>query len=355
MGLRGTVKHLTQRALADALYYTGALGVYRRRVMRSSAVVLVYHRIVDEPPDLLDYSPSGMCVRRDAFDAQMAYLSRHYTAIPLSELAQRVSDQRTLDDRLCAVTFDDGWRDNYTHAFPILKKHNVPATIFLATNFVDGGSWFWEERLKYVLAHVMQRHLDRAIAASELSAVSEVLARLELSAILAMGLPRFRQFLSAHVTTLRAKPEAERARVMDALEGLIKLESLREPRRFMNWDEIREMEAAGMHFGAHTVSHVNLERSEQAAAEREIAGSKSRTEASLANAAPVFAYPFGRSTPAVRAFVQKVGFRGAFTIVPGLVRRGADPMQLNRIDINQRVSVDLPFFACRALNFMEMY
>ena len=296
-----------------------------------------------------------MSVRRETFDAQMAYVSQHYTMVSLTELARRVSDRQPLDDRLCAVTFDDGWRDNYTHAFPILKKYKVPCTIFLATNFIDGGDWFWEERLKYVLAHIMQRQREKRVAASDLVVLGDVLARLDLSAIVDMSLPRFRQFLTALVTTMRARAVEDRDGVMSALEGLLQLESLREPRRFMNWDEIREMEAAGVDFGAHTVSHVNLERSDAAAAEGEIRGSKVRTEQGLSHAAPVFAYPFGKNTSAVRELVARAGFRGAFTVVPGLVNRDSDPMQLNRIDINQRVSVDLPFFACRALNFMELY
>ena len=249
MGLRGTARRVAKVVLADALYRTGMLDRIRRRTMKASAVVLVYHRIVDSPPELLDYSPSGMTVRGDAFDAQMAYLRRHYRLVSLRELVAAVASGAPLEDTLCAVTFDDGWLDNYTHAFPILKKHDVPCTIFLTPNFIERSTWFWEERFEYVLAHVLQRYQDRALSDADSQAMRATLESLNLAAILEMTLPRFRRHLSATVVTLRARPEHERLNLMSKLEDLLRLASLAEPRRFMNWDEVRRMADAGVEFG----------------------------------------------------------------------------------------------------------
>src|SRR5687767_8778782 len=184
MGVAGRAKGLAKVVISDALFYSGALAAYRRRAMRAAGVVLLYHRVVDDPPELLDYSASGISIGVRAFDAQMAYLRAHYRLTSLQSLVDRVSNGAPLDDGVCAVTFDDGWRDNYTHAFPILKKYGVPCTIFLTTNFIDGKEWFWEARLKYVLAHVRQRHRDGAVGQADEGVLRARLSELRLGPLL---------------------------------------------------------------------------------------------------------------------------------------------------------------------------
>ena len=90
MGVLGQIKRSGKKALAGSLYRAGVLNVVRRRTMKGSAAVLLYHRIVDGPTELDDYSPSGMTVRADRFDAQMAYLKRHYDVVKLSEIAEEL-------------------------------------------------------------------------------------------------------------------------------------------------------------------------------------------------------------------------------------------------------------------------
>jgi peptidoglycan/xylan/chitin deacetylase (PgdA/CDA1 family) len=323
--------------------------------MKASAMVLLYHRIVDDPPELLDFSPSGITIRRDAFDAQMQYILARYRVIPLSRLADMVSKRSTLEDGLCAVTFDDGWRDNYTHAFPIIKQHKVPCTIFLANNFIDGSQWFWESRLKYVLGHIVQRFRDGRVDAADGQVVRQTLARHNAAVVLEQPLPELRRFLTALVNKLRAHSPREVSMVIAELEELLRLPTLHEPRRFLNWDEIREMEAAGIDFGVHTMSHLNLERCDLDTAGAEIKESKSVTARSLKRAVPLFAYPFGKSTQAVRRLVADAGFTGGFTTRLGFVKGDSDPFQLNRIDIHESVAGTLPLFACRALRVLPIY
>lgn len=355
MGVLGQVKRRGKKVLAGSLYHAGALDVVRRRTMKGSAVVLLYHRIVDGPSELDDYSPSGMTVRADRFDAQMAYLKRHYDVVKLSEIADHVVNRRPLRDRLCAVTFDDGWRDNYTRAFPILKRHGMPATIFLAINFIEGRPWFWEERFKYVLAHLAQLGRAGLVAPDDVEPLQRMLARHSLDAALAMPLPELTRFLTAQVNRFRQTSDDERGWMMGDLEELLSRESLREPRRFMTWDEIREMEAAGIEFAAHTLSHVNLERCDEATAAVEIRGSAEATTLRLRQPLRCFAYPFGKHTPAVRSTVQDAGFGAAFTTRPGFVTGESNPMELCRIDINDNIAPSLPLFASRALHLMGVY
>jgi peptidoglycan/xylan/chitin deacetylase (PgdA/CDA1 family) len=356
MSLASGARRVAKRVAADVLYRSGALGLYRARATKASAVVLLYHRIVDDPPELLDYSPTGIIVRREAFDAQMAYLRRHYRLVYLNDLVEQLASGHPLDDRLCAVTFDDGWRDNYTHALPILKKYQVPCTIFLSTNFIDGTPWFWEARLKYVLGHVAQRYLEQPRGSQSAGDIRTALGELGLAQMLGMPVAQLRLSLVALVNRLRSRPADERDRLMQALENLLqRIPVLHEPRRFLTWDEVGEMERGGVAFGAHTLSHVNLARCDAATADTEIRGSKARIEDRLATAKPLFAYPFGKATPEVRKLVADASFTAAVTTVPGLITAKADPYQLNRIDICENTAPTLSYFACRVLQFMRLY
>jgi peptidoglycan/xylan/chitin deacetylase (PgdA/CDA1 family) len=321
--------------------------------MQSRAVILLYHRIVDDAPDLLDYSPSGMTLQRAAFEHQMRYLRQHYDVVPLSELVTQLSDSGDVGSARCAVTFDDGWRDNYTHAFPLLRSLGMPATIFLATNYIDGGTWFWEERLKYVIAHVVQRARDGVLTEARREELRKALVGMFGLDPLPMRLAVLRSFLTRQVNALRQQPEPVRERAMGALETLLQWPELAETRRFLSWGEIREMEQHGVEFAAHTISHVNLERTEAEDARREISGSWSAIESRLAKAAPLFAYPFGKHSNATRQIVVDTGLSGAVTTENGFVSSSSDRWRLNRIDIHESCAATIPTFACTIMRFVS--
>lgn len=317
--------------------------------MRSRAVVLLYHRVVGRSSELLDYAPAGMSVPLPDFEEQMRYLSEHYEVIALPTLVARLRDGGALDDGLCCVTFDDGWLDNYENAFPILRTYRIPFTVFLTTRFIEGhAGWFWEERLKFILGHMAHRVGEGAVSGDEKRRLLEAVNGLGVTGVLDVSLPQLRWRLTDLVNRLRRANEADRERVVAALEQLLLWPSLAEPRRFLNWDEIRQMRAAGASFGAHTVSHANLVRCGEAVARVEIGESRTTLERALSEAT-LFAYPYGKSTPEVRAWVGEGGFTAAFTTEPGVIGSGVDLMAINRVDIHQRCAVDLPYFACRAL------
>lgn len=355
MGLRYTVTRAAKQLVATALYRTPLLAVARQRRTKAAATVLLYHRIVDRPPALVDYSPSGMTLATESFEAQMRYLRSSYDVVPLATILAALDGQTPMPAGLCAVTFDDGWRDNYTHAFPILAAHRVPATIFLTTHFLDGAAWFWEERLKYIVGHLYQRQLDGALPAADREAVRDTLDRLAGPRLLDEGLPRVRRRLTGLVNLWRTWPASAREAAMWDIERLLARPALAEPRRFMTWDEVREMARAGIEFGAHTESHVNLERCSDDTARQEIARSRATIAHHLSRPVSTFAYPYGKNTPAVRAIVTEAGFSAAFTTRSGLIARGDDIRGLNRIDINDNVAGSLPYFACRALHLLQLY
>ena len=323
--------------------------------MKRAAVVLLYHRIVDDPPELPDYSPGGITVRRDAFDAQMAFLRRHYRLTSLPDIVGTIAGGGRLTDRLCAVTFDDGWRDNYTHAFPILLKHRVPCTIFLTPSFIEATEWDWHIRFKHLVSHLVQCYRNLRGTAADRAAIAAAFRREGLDAAFALPLQELRRLLKRKASELQAAPPAERERVIGVLESWRRVDGFEEPRHFMTWDELREMEAAGVQFGAHTMTHPHLHRCDAATADAEIRGSREAIARHVDRPCPLFAYPYGKHTPQMRELVEKAGFVAAFTTKCGHIRAGADLLRLNRIDIHDEVAPSLAGFACRVLHFMGSY
>jgi peptidoglycan/xylan/chitin deacetylase (PgdA/CDA1 family) len=112
-----------------------------KRVMRHlrrsnrNAVILMYHQIAKRTSD-----PWSLSVSPEHFDQQMTYLRKHHQVLPLPELADMVRKRRIYKD-VVAITFDDGFQDNFTTAFPILQRHKLPATFFISTNLVGSDYW----------------------------------------------------------------------------------------------------------------------------------------------------------------------------------------------------------------------
>ena len=151
------VRPAAKHALLAAAHHVGVLGMLRRRRARQQAVILLYHRVAPPGEGPPDYSTAGMVVTPEEFDRQMRFVARAYHVVPLGQIVAAVRRRTAFEPGLCAVTFDDGWRDVYEFALPILKRHGIPATLFVATGPVDGTAWDWPERAK-VPAGQPERH-----------------------------------------------------------------------------------------------------------------------------------------------------------------------------------------------------
>ncbi len=119
--------------------------IWRRLTDRRAIFVLNYHKVDYQVPPLF-----GVAARPDVFEKQMVFLKKHYRIADLSELGKLEFDSDDKRD-IVVITFDDGYRNNYTYAFPILKKHGIPATIFLVTDYVGSHRLLWHDRLSWIL------------------------------------------------------------------------------------------------------------------------------------------------------------------------------------------------------------
>jgi len=153
-------KRIAKYLLAAVLYYSGMLAFFSllRRFFfnRSNFVILMYHQVLEENDVEKDYVQPGLYVSRQVFEKQMAFLSEKYNLLSLERVTEILEKNQSPPLKSIVITFDDGWRDNYLYAYPILKKYNVPATIFLATDYVgtDKMFWFLEASIKEAIRRV---------------------------------------------------------------------------------------------------------------------------------------------------------------------------------------------------------
>lgn len=275
--------------------------LYKVRFLLNEFHILAYHMISD--------SPNGFYpeVSTRNFERQINHLKRNYHIISLEEIAERIRTGRTVR-RCAAITFDDGFRDNYEKAYPILRRHQIPATIFLTTGCIDTGTLPWFIWFRFLFKNAARKRVNIELEGQTLSFSLE-------------GPPEKRTASDQIMRYLQCCPDQERLSILNELPSMLGVESADSPRSLMlTWDQIREMSRSGINFGAHTITHPVLSRISPEMIRYEIEGSKTAIEEHIGRPVKTFAYPFGRKqhypsdTPLL---LRDLGFECAVTTEPG--------------------------------------
>ncbi|MFC1985419.1 polysaccharide deacetylase family protein [Chloroflexota bacterium] len=259
-------------------------------------------------------------IRPQNFDQQINYLCHNYEIISLEDLARYAGERKALHGRIAVITFDDGYRDNYLYAYPILKKYKVTATIFLTSGHIGTGSLFWWDKIHYALHNTPLRTIElKEFGSYSLASYTD---RVKVSADISSKLIKL--------------PETEKIRLTERLMAL----SLVTPpthlakELLLSWDEVKEMKEGSITFGAHTVNHPILTRLPLEHAKNEILQSKKDIEKHIGQTVTAFAYPNGAlgdfDCEHVR-FLKDNGFICAVTTIPRLVTSSASPYEMGRV------------------------
>jgi hypothetical protein len=131
-----------KKALLKTVYQIGGFSPFQRAV-REKILILTYHRFSRES------HPSK--ISGAEFSKHLAYLAKHNRVVSLSEAIDALSDEKPLPANAAVITIDDGYADAYDIAFPVLRKFNLPATLYAITDFLDGECWLWTDLMRYVL------------------------------------------------------------------------------------------------------------------------------------------------------------------------------------------------------------
>ena len=275
-------------------------------------LILCYHRIAEDVED-----PFYLCVRPDNFAAHLEEMSRAREPSTLADVAVPSRRPRVV------VTFDDGYRDNLTHALPIAESKGVPITVFVTSGILGNSQGFWWDRLGTLLrsrpSHVREIELPTGGGNIRLPLGSSGI-RADLDSV------------RRHLLPLRVT-EIERA--LDAVSEQWQAGSASPPDAgTLTPENLRQLAASGtVTIGAHTVDHVRLRDRPAREQQDTIAGSRRELEQSIGRAVSHFAYPFGRrddfddrSVDAVRS----AEFDTACTTIPGTARPSTDSYRLPR-------------------------
>jgi peptidoglycan/xylan/chitin deacetylase (PgdA/CDA1 family) len=215
----------------------------------------------------------------------MIWLAKHFQIVPLAEIETMVLERRKPKKPYCAITFDDGYRNNFENAWPILKELGLSATIFITTGFLDEKRPLWVDHLEYAIN--MSRTQSFALSwpegekkysigttAEKIAADAEIRERLKKISDFGRN-----QLLDELVNQTGARLST----VLDNQPDYAPL----------SWDQVREMAARGITFGAHTINHPILSRLPKDQQEKEIAESIERIKAEIGECRH-FAYPNGQ-------------------------------------------------------------
>lgn len=328
-----TTKLFLQRTIrwmiAWVVYYSRFLKLWRRVCGDSTSLILVYHRVVDETNIKTAFSVPGIIVNLRSFRKQIDYLSKHREIVSLEEFVGMVKDGARLED-LIVITFDDGWRDNYTHAYPVLRKCGVPATIFLVTDYIGTNHWFWPEKIVYILSR----------RKSEMLRIPEAMRK-------SLGpdfthLPMPSDITGIHTLVERVKhlSSAERESVIRQLskEAKVPLSDLEKSEILLGWDEVQEMANNGISFGSHTQTHLIMTQVPIDRASEETCNSKLEIEKRLKRPCTSFAYPNGDWNEDVRDLLVEADYECACSLSTTLSKTNVDLYSLKRINIHEGVS-----------------
>ncbi len=310
--------------VANVLFYSGILTL--RQILRRKlghgreSCVLGLHRILRHEEISKSSSSAGMILRERTFGELLDYLQRKFQVISLADFLNTQTDGARYHKPTCLLTFDDGWRDNYTTALPLLSERRVPAVVFLITGMIGTSEVFWVERLNQAWQPFPRRMeirtelLSLGVPETCTTDIANLVEHLKH-----MPAARRNQILS------RVCPENHAAQSSEAVDGMA------------SWDEVRIMSQSGVQFGAHTATHPLLVYEEDSVVQRELLESKLAVEAKLGTEVRAFAYPNGNWDRRVRSFVEQAGYQCAFTTERGWHGPLDDPYSISRIMIHEGV------------------
>lgn len=311
-------------AAKRVLFHSGLLALARQLRRRERAVILRYHAITDGGD--VPYAAPDICLPVQALRLQMAFVARAYRAVPFDELTEALRRQGPLPPRAIAMTFDDGYADNFHLAFPVLRALGLPATIYVATGGIEDGDPFWVAAVRVLVLGATDviriPGVDPVpIPAGDRSAAVKTVVR----ALVPLSTTERRD-------RLEAAAAAAGVDLRQALRGTM-----------LTWAQVRELAGGGWTIGAHTVTHGNVALMSTEEAEREIVQSRDALAAASGRPVVDFCYPNTGGqhryySEEVAATLRRLGFRSGAISGSSGIGRDVNPYFIPRLGVSPRLA-----------------
>jgi len=340
-----SIKSLLKR---QAQIIAANTGKHRWPWPESQLVILMYHRILPESDTRYQDEQPGMVVNPETFEMHLSVLKEHFEPVHLSEWLSSRQSGKPLPKRACAITFDDGWQDNYQYAFKCLTKEQVPATIFLVSDFVDTPNTFWPERLARVVRRISSTQNIQIWNKEEFQWLRQLGCNYGFD-----NRPLTRLHIDDMITKAKSLSDSALYKYINAMENSLPDENDSSYSDILTWVQINEMHNSGLvEFGSHTCNHIRMsDEIDEVLMEQEIARSKLAIESGINAKTGVFCYPNGTITTKADKIVRKY-YSAAVTTVPGWNNPKTDQYLLHRIGIHQDISYDKTSFLARLSGFL---
>lgn len=283
-----------------------SLAWWRQRTNRKFFLILAYHRILEAAPDFC-FDREVVSATPAEFEREVRFIQQYFRVVSFAGLKDILASSALPPPNVLLLTFDDGYRDNFEHAYPILRRYQVPATVFVAAGYIDTGRTPWWDEVNYLLKKTPQTALSleslpswRFDGSARAAAIEELLAALKT-------LPQ---------------PQAEEVLAELRIRSEVAIPPELSRDLMATWDQLRAMSQQGIEIGAHSLTHpvlANVPTDEQL--RREVAEPRALIERQIGQPVRTFAYPVGgpeHFDERVVAQVRACGYDFAVSYVHGV-------------------------------------
>jgi len=288
-----------------------------------------YHRIGNK--ELTKFDPNVFSCDEALFEQHIQFFKTNFDVVTVSELSEIIKDNKSDKGKYTLITFDDGYMDNYTIAYPILKKANCPATMFIATDFIDKALLPWWDEVAWLIKNNDNELFTRLNWGLPRN-ISSLNTQQKIKLLLRSIKDNKTLSLDEKLTILRNK-----------VTNNYHLEKTQNS-LFMSWDMLREMSNNNIDIGSQTCSHQILSHLSEAEQHYEVTESKLRLEAEIGKKISSFAYPVGgieAFTKVTQKIVREAGYDFALSFIPNINTAPTEnTFSLNRFSIDNECSTN---------------
>jgi peptidoglycan/xylan/chitin deacetylase (PgdA/CDA1 family) len=316
----------TKDLIGTILYRSGAFAAYHALANRSTLTVVMFHRVLSRIDDRWPGALAEWTIAAPIFDQCLTFFVRHYNVVSLPDVLAATKSQHKLPPRSLLISFDDGYADNLQYALPLLRRHNLPAVVFVSSDMIGQRDRLWTEKL-------LGGFLAGQITADQIEILQSALVRRGFAAVCGDGPP---EMAVRKIAQAAPQMPAELAEEVLFEAGLLLPKA--KQREMLTWSEANELANANVAIGAHGKTHVALPFAQDLQAELDQPRRAIRNAVGAAcGCADTLSFPHGLFTPAIVAEASARGYKLLFSTVETITRlhHGSLPARLlGRINID---------------------
>jgi len=309
------------RKFAFPIIVKSGISNFITKLYSQDHIVLNYHGVVKE----LNLAVSVNHMDTDNFEAQIKYFSRHFNVLHQDEFINSINNKKKHKRKNILITFDDGYENNYTNAFPILKKYNTPATIFPVVNLINSKTPTW-----YDFLDTNKSLINTSLGIENLNNNLRNTGNKDLVS------KNFSDFKNK----IKSLNTAQKDIVIKLLNEVFSLGDFNptvaeEYWKILNTDQIIEMAKGDfITFGSHTLNHPNLDLLEQNELVDELSISKTKLSELVSKNIDSIAFPDGAYNENVKTTCYELGYKTLFSVNSRCISDTQDKQIFQRVSIS---------------------